>query len=150
MSLKTTIDADIKAAMLAKDKVRLLALRDIKKVILLEETKSGGSGELSEAEELKILQKAVKQRKDSADIYKQQGREDLLEKEEAEIAVIEAYLPKAMTEDELKEAISKVIAQVGASGSGDMGKVMGAATKAIAGRADGRSISTMVKALLAG
>ncbi|MCR9062853.1 MAG: GatB/YqeY domain-containing protein [Cytophagales bacterium] len=150
MSLKTTIDADIKAAMLAKDKVKLLALRDIKKVILLEETKSGGSGELSEAEELKILQKAVKQRKDSADIYKQQGREDLLEKEEAEIAVIEAYLPKAMTEDELKEAISKVIAQVGASGPGDMGKVMGAATKAIAGRADGRSISTMVKALLAG
>ncbi len=150
MSLKTTIDADIKAAMLAKDKVKLLALRDIKKVILLEETKSGGSGELSEAEELKILQKAVKQRKDSADIYKQQGREDLLEKEEAEIAVIEAYLPKAMTEDELKEAISKVIAQVGARGPGDMGKVMGAATKAIAGRADGRSISTMVKALLAG
>ena len=101
MSLKSTIDADIKAAMLAQDKIKLLALRDIKKIILIEETAAGRSGDLSEADEMRILQKAVKQRKDSAEIYKQQNRPDLLEKEEAEIAIIEAYLPKAMSEDEL-------------------------------------------------
>ncbi|UBM60224.1 GatB/YqeY domain-containing protein [Marinilongibacter aquaticus] len=149
MSLKSTIDADIKAAMLAKDKVRLLALRDIKKAILLEESAAGRSGELNEGDEMRILQKAVKQRKDSADIYKQQNREDLLDKEMAEIAVIEAYLPKAMSEEELKEALTAIIAKVGASGPSDMGKVMGAATKELAGKADGRAISTMVKSLLA-
>ena len=149
MSLKSTIDADIKAAMLAKDKVKLLALRDIKKVILIEETAAGRSGELAEADEMRILQKAVKQRKDSAEIYKQQNRPDLLEKEEAEIAIIEAYLPKAMSEDELKEALTAIIAKVGAAGPGDIGKVMGAATKELAGKADGRAISTMVKSLLA-
>jgi uncharacterized protein YqeY len=150
MSLKSTIDADIKAAMLAQDKVKLLALRDIKKIILIEETAAGRSGELSEADEMRILQKAVKQRKDSAEIYKQQNRPDLLEKEEAEIAIIEAYLPKAMSEDELKEALTAIIASVGASGPGDMGKVMGAATKELAGKADGRAISAMVKTLLSG
>lgn len=149
MSLKTTIDADIKAAMLAKDKVKLLALRDIKKMILLEETAAGKGGVVSEADEMRILQKAVKQRKDSAEIYRQQNREDLLEKEQAEIDVIEAYLPKAMTEDELKTALTAIIAKVGASGPSDMGKVMGAATKELAGKADGRAISTMVKSLLA-
>lgn len=150
MSLKAKIDADIKAAMLAKEKVKLLALRDIKKAILLEETATSKGGTLSEEEELKILQKAVKQRKDSAEIYKQQNRPDLLEKEEEEIAVIEAYLPKQLNESELKEALSQIISQVGASGPGDMGKVMGAATKALAGKADGRAISTMVKTLLSG
>ncbi len=149
MSLKTQIDADIKAAMLAKDSVRLLALRDIKKGILLEETKSGGTGELTEADEMKILQKAVKQRKDSAEIYKTQNREDLLVKEEAEIAVIEAYLPKAMSEDELKAALQEIIAKVGASAPSDMGKVMGVATKELAGKTDGKAISAMVKQLLA-
>lgn len=149
MSLKTQIDADIKAAMLAKDQVRLLALRDIKKGILLEETKSGGTGELTEADEMKILQKAVKQRKDSAEIYKAQNREDLLSKEEAEIAVIEVYLPKAMSEEELKAALQDIIAKTGATGPSDMGKVMGVATKELAGKTDGKAISAMVKQLLA-
>ncbi len=149
MSLKATIDAAIKTAMLAKDAAKLLALRDIKKLILLEETKPGQQG-LTEEDEMKILQKAVKQRKDSAEIYKAQNRPDLLEKEEAEIAVIEQYLPAAMSEEELKNALTDLIAQVGAAGPGDMGKVMGAATKALAGKADGRAISAMVKTLLAG
>lgn len=149
MSLKTIIDADIKTAMLAKDKISLLALRDIKKVILIEESKPGQSGDLSEVDEMKILQKAVKQRKDSADIFKQQNRPDLLEKEEAEIAIIEKYLPEAMSEADLKAAIQGIISKVGASSPADMGKVMGAASKALAGKTDGKSISTMVKALLA-
>lgn len=150
MGLKATIDADIKAAMLAKDKVTLLALRDIKKMILIEESKAGGNGELSDDEGMKILQKAVKQRKDSAQIYKDQNRPDLLEKEEAEITVIEKYLPEAMGEAELKSALEAIIAKVGASSPADMGKVMGAATKELAGKAEGRAISTMVKSLLAG
>jgi uncharacterized protein YqeY len=149
MSLKAKIDGDIKAAMLAKDQVKLLALRDIKKAILIEETKPGAEATLSEAEEMKILQKAVKQRKDSAEIYKTQNREDLLEKELAEIAIIEAYLPAAMTEAELEAAVKAVIAQVGAGSPSDMGKVMGAASKALAGKADGKAISEMAKRLLA-
>lgn len=149
MPLKSIIDADIKAAMLARDQVRLLALRDIKKMILLEETKAGGTGEISEAEEMKILQKAVKQRKDSAEIYIAQNRPDLLAKEEAEIAVIEAYLPTAMTEEELETAVAAIIAEVGASSPADMGKVMGVATKTLAGKTDGKAISAMVKTLLA-
>jgi uncharacterized protein YqeY len=148
MGLKTIIDADIKAAMLARDQVKLLALRDIKKLILIEETKAGGTGELTEADEMKILQKAVKQRKDSAEIYKTQNRPELLEKEEAEIAVIEVYLPKAMSEDDLKAALTTIIANVGATSAADMGKVMGAAQKELAGKADGKTISAMVKALL--
>lgn len=149
MSLKAKIDGDIKAAMLAKDQVKLLALRDIKKAILIEETKPGAEATLSEAEEMKILQKAVKQRKDSAEIYKTQNREDLLEKELAEIAIIEAYLPAAMTEAELEAAVKAVIAQVGAASPSDIGKVMGAASKALAGKADGKAISEMAKRLLA-
>lgn len=148
MGLKTIIDADIKSAMLARDQVKLLALRDIKKLILIEETKAGGTGELSEADEMKILQKAVKQRKDSAEIYKTQNRPELLEKEEAEIAVIEVYLPKALSEDELKSALEAIIAQVGASSAADMGKVMGAAQKELGGKSDGKTISAMVKSLL--
>jgi uncharacterized protein YqeY len=149
MSLKAKIDGDIKAAMLAKDQVKLLALRDIKKAILIEETKPGANGEISEAEEMKILQKAVKQRKDSAEIYKTQNREDLLDKELAEISFIEAYLPAAMSEAELEEAVKAVIAQVGATSPSEIGKVMGMASKALAGKADGKAISEMAKKLLA-
>ncbi|MCA0365166.1 MAG: GatB/YqeY domain-containing protein [Bacteroidetes bacterium] len=148
MSLKTQIDADIKAAMLARDQGKLLALRDIKKLILLEETKPGAT-ELTEADEMKILQKAVKQRKDSVEIYKTQGRQDLLDKELAEIAVIEVYLPAAMTEEELQSQIAAIIEQVGAKAPSDMGKVMGVASKQLAGKAEGRAISEMVKKLLA-
>jgi uncharacterized protein YqeY len=148
MSLKTQIDADIKAAMLARDAAKLLALRDIKKVILIEETKPGAEG-LTEADEMRILQKAVKQRKDSAEIYKTQNRPELLEKELAEIAIIETYLPAAMSAEELKGIIAEIIAKVGASSPADMGKVMGVASKELAGKAEGRAISEMVKTLLA-
>lgn len=148
MSLRTQIDADIKAAMLARDAAKLLALRDIKKVILIEETKPGAEG-LTEADEMRILQKAVKQRKDSAEIYKTQNRPELLEKELAEIAIIETYLPAAMSADELKGLIAQIIAKVGASSPADMGKVMGVASKELAGKAEGRAISEMVKTLLA-
>jgi uncharacterized protein YqeY len=148
MSLKTQIDADIKSAMLARDQGKLLALRDIKKLILIEETKPGATG-LTEADEMKILQKAVKQRKDSVEIYKTQGRQDLLDKELAEIAVIEVYLPAAMSEEELQSQIADIIAQVGATAPSDMGKVMGVASKQLAGKAEGRAISDMVKKLLA-
>ncbi|PLK42781.1 GatB/YqeY domain-containing protein [Emticicia sp. TH156] len=149
MALKTEIDAQIKAAMLARDQVRLMALRDIKKVILLEETKEGKTGELTPDEELKLLTKAAKQRKDSADIYRQQNRPDLLDKELAELAIIEEFLPKQLSEDELKAKLQEIIAKVGASGPSDMGKVMGAATKELAGLADGKAISATVKLLLA-
>jgi uncharacterized protein YqeY len=149
MSLKAKIDADIKAAMLAKDQAKLLALRDIKKAILLEETKPGASAALSEGDEMRILQKAVKQRKDSAEIYKTQNRPDLLEKELAEIAIIEAYLPAAMSEAELETAIKSIIEKVGAAAPSDLGKVMGVASKELAGKADGRAISEMAKKLLA-
>ncbi|MCF8324854.1 MAG: GatB/YqeY domain-containing protein [Leadbetterella sp.] len=148
MSLKTQIDADIKAAMLARDAAKLLALRDIKKVILIEETKPGAE-ELTEADEMRILQKAVKQRKDSAEIYKTQNRPELLEKELAEIAIIETYLPAAMSSDELKAIIAGIIANLGATSPADMGKVMGVASKELAGKAEGRAISEMVKTLLA-
>jgi uncharacterized protein YqeY len=148
MSLKTQIDADIKAAMLARDSAKLLALRDIKKVILIEETRPGAEA-LTEADEMRILQKAVKQRKDSAEIYKTQNRPELLEKELAEIAIIETYLPAAMTADELKGIIADIIAKVGATSPADMGKVMGVASKELAGKAEGRAISEMVKTLLA-
>ncbi|CAN1578362.1 COG1610 Uncharacterized conserved protein [Spirosomataceae bacterium] len=148
MSLKTQIDADIKAAMLARDSAKLLALRDIKKVILIEETRPGAEA-LTEADEMRILQKAVKQRKDSAEIYKTQNRPELLEKELAEIAIIETYLPAAMSADELKGIIADIIAKVGATSPADMGKVMGVASKELAGKAEGRAISEMVKTLLA-
>ena len=148
MSLKQTIDSDIKAAMLAKDQVKLLALRDIKKAILIEETKPGANGEISDADEMKLLQKAVKQRRDSAEIYTAQNRPDLLEKELAEIAVIEKYLPKALSEEELTAAVKAVIEQVGAKSAAEIGKVMGLASKQLAGKADGRAISETAKKLL--
>lgn len=149
MALKTEIDAQIKAAMLARDTVRLTALRDIKKVILLEETKEGKIGDLTSDEELKLLTKAAKQRRESADIYRQQNRPDLLDKELAELAVIEEFLPKQLSDDELKAKLQEIIARVGATGPADMGKVMGVASKELAGLADGKAISTNVKSLLA-
>jgi uncharacterized protein YqeY len=149
MSLKSQVESGIKDAMRAKDQDSLRALRAIKSLILLEETKGGGSGELTADDELKLLTKAAKQRRESADIYKAQDRADLLEKEEAELAIIEQFLPKQLTEDEVKAKLQEIIARVGASSPADMGKVMGVATKELAGQADGRVVSTLVKGLLA-
>ena len=146
MSLKLKIDSAIKSAMLAK----LLALSSIKSLILLEETKEGGSGSLSEESEIKILNKAAKQRRDSLEIYRQQGRADLAEKEQAELSVIEEFLPKQLSPAELEEKIREIISQTGAAGPSDMGKVMGMASKTLTGLADGKSISETVKRLLAG
>jgi uncharacterized protein YqeY len=149
MSLKSQVESGIKDAMRAKDQDTLRALRAIKSLILLEETKGGGSGELSADDELKLLTKAAKQRRESADIYKTQGRPDLLEKEEAELAVIEQFLPKQLTEDEVKAKLQEIITRVGAASPSDMGKVMGVATKELAGQADGKVVSALVKGLLA-
>lgn len=149
MSLKTQVESGIKDAMRAKDQDTLRALRAIKSLILLEETKGGASGELSADDELKLLTKAAKQRRESADIYKTQGREDLLQKEEAELAVIEQFLPKQLTEEEVKAKLQEIITRVGASAPSDMGKVMGVATKELAGQADGKVVSALVKGLLA-
>lgn len=134
--------------MIAKDKTRLSALRAIKALILLEETKGGAKDEITEDDEMKLLTKAAKQRKDSADIYEQQGRPDLYEVEMAELKIIQEFLPKALTEEELSEAIKSIIAQTGASGPKDMGKVMGVASKQLAGKADGKAIAEKVKTLL--
>lgn len=136
--------------MRAKQTDTLRALRAIKSLILLEETKPGNAGgELSADDELKLLTKAAKQRRESADIYRTQGREDLLGVEEAELAIIEQFLPKQLTEEEIKVKLQEIIARVGASAPSDMGKVMGVATKELAGQADGRVVSTLVKSLLA-
>jgi uncharacterized protein YqeY len=142
MALKQKIDAEIKSAMIAKDKARLTALRAIKSLILLEETKEGFSGELSSEEELK-------QRKDSADIYEKQGRKDLLDVELAELAVIQEFLPKAFSAEELEAAVKEIISRCAAAGPKDMGKVMGIASKELAGKADGKAIADQVKHLLA-
>ena len=144
MNLFDQVSNDIKSAMLAKDKVRLEALRGIKKEFLEAKTAKGADGELTDDMAMKILAKMVKQRKESAQIYTEQNRPDL-----AEPAVIETYLPKQMTEEELTEALKAIIAQVGATTPQEMGKVMGVATKQLAGRADGRAISAKVKELLA-
>ena len=148
MNLFDQVSNDIKSAMLAKDKVRLEALRGIKKEFLEAKTAKGADGELTDDMAMKILAKMVKQRKESAQIYTEQNRPDLAEPELAEAAVIETYLPKQMTEEELTEALKAIIAQVGATPQ-EMGKVMGVATKQLAGRADGRAISAKVKELLA-
>lgn len=148
MSLKIKIESAIKSAMLAKEQTRLLALRSIKSLILLEATKEGASAELTEEEEMKILNKAAKQRRDSIEIFTKQNRIDLAEKEQAELSVIEEFLPKQLSSDELEEKIKEFIAQVGASGPADMGKVMGVASKSLSGLADGRAISETVKKLL--
>ncbi|SMD35351.1 hypothetical protein SAMN04488029_2465 [Reichenbachiella faecimaris] len=148
MSLKDQINADIKAAMLAKEKEKLTALRSIKSMILLAETEKGASEGISEDAEMKLLMKAAKQRKDSVDLFREQGRDDLADKEQGELAIINQYLPKQLSEEELKAELQKVIDQAGASGPQDMGKVMGMATKALAGKADGKTISALVKTLL--
>jgi len=148
MALKERIEGDIKKAMLAKDKDRLRALRAIKASILLVETEKGTNGAISEDKEISILMKAVKQRKESADIYTQQGRPELAKGEMDELAIIEEYLPKQLSEEELKEKLSEIIKRIGASTPKDMGKVMGVATKELAGTADGKMVSTIVKQLL--
>ena len=149
MSLKQQIDTDVKLAMKARDQDRLRALRAVKAMILLEETKEGATGgELKTEDEIRILSKAVKQRRDSADIYRQQDRPDLLATELAELAVIETYLPQQLTEADLRQRIQAIVVQVGATGPADLGRVMGVAAKALAGQAEGKAISAMVKSLL--
>jgi uncharacterized protein YqeY len=147
-NLFDTISNDIKVAMLAKDKIRLEALRGVKKEFLEAKTAKGSDGELSDETATKILQKMVKQRKESAAIYTEQSRPELAEKELAEVSVLENYLPKQMSPEELEKTIQEIIAQTGAVSAKDMGKVMGAATKALAGKAEGRLISETVKRLL--
>ena len=142
------ISADIKAAMLARDKVTLESLRGIKKEFLEAKTAKGGDGTLHDDQGVKIMQKMVKQRKETALIYREQNRSELAENELAEAAVIEKYLPQQMSDAELEAAVTAIIAQVGATGPQDMGKVMGVATKQLAGKTEGRLISEKVKALL--
>ncbi len=148
MDLFDKISADIKSAMLAKDKVRLEALRGVKKEFLEAKTAKGGDGSLSDDAATKILVKMVKQRRESARIYQEQNRPELAESELAEVAVIEDYLPKQLSEEELTAELQKIIAEVGATSAKEMGKVMGVASKALAGKADGRAISAKVKELL--
>ncbi len=150
MSLEERINQDIKAAMMAKEKVKLEALRAIKSAILLAKTDGEHKDSLSTDVEMKILQKQYKQRKDAAEQYIQAGRQELADKELAEAAFIEEYLPKMLSTDELKAELVKIIEQVGAKAPSDMGKVMGVASKALAGKADGKAISEMVKQILAG
>ena len=149
MSLKQQIDNDIKKAMLAKNKEELEALRSIKSLILLAETDKGASAEISAETENKLLLKAVKQRKESADIFAQQGRQELADKENFQLEVISRYLPKQLSEEEIATTLKGIIEQVGAKGPQDMGKVMGVATKTLSGKAEGKVISDLVKKLLA-
>ena len=148
MSLEQKIMPELKAAMLAKDEKAVRSLRAIKAAIIVAKTAEGAGGELKEEDEIKLLQKLVKQRKDSLDIFTQQNRPDLAVKEQEEIEVIEKFLPKQLSQDELKEEISKIIAESGASSPAEMGKVIGLANKKLAGRADGKTISGVVKELL--
>ncbi|MDR3061169.1 MAG: GatB/YqeY domain-containing protein [Dysgonamonadaceae bacterium] len=148
MNLFDKVSEDIKNAMLAKDKIRLEALRGVKKEFLEAKTAKGGDGDLTDEAAVKIIQKMVKQRKDSAGIYVEQSRPELAEKELAEVAVLETYLPKQMTPEELESEIKRIFSEVGATSAKDMGKVMGVASKKLAGKAEGRAISEMVKKLL--
>ena len=149
MSLELKIQAELKTAMLAKDEKTVRSLRAIKAAIILAKTSEGAGGEIKEEDEIKLLQKLVKQRKDSLEIFTQQNRTDLAQKEQEEIEVIEKFLPKQMSAEELKVIIANIIAETGASSPADMGKVMGVATKQLAGKADGKAISALVKELLA-
>jgi uncharacterized protein YqeY len=149
MNLEQKIMADLKTAMLAKDEKTVRSLRAIKAAIILAKTSEGAGGEIKEEEEVKLLQKLVKQRKDSLEIYQQQNRPDLAQKEQEEIEVIEKFLPKQISGEELKAIIATIIAETGASSPADMGKVMGVATRQLAGKAEGKAISTLVKELLA-
>ena len=148
MEMFDRISNDIKDAMKAKDKVRLETLRNIKKVFLEAKTAPGANDTLTDDAAMKIMQKLVKQGKDSATLYNEQGRADLAEAELAQVAVIETYLPKQMSAEEIEAALKAIIAEVGAEGPKDMGKVMGTATKKLAGLAEGRAISAKVKELL--
>jgi uncharacterized protein YqeY len=149
MKLSDQINADIMNAMREKDKIKLEALRAAKSAFILARTQEGAAAEISDADELKIIQKLIKQRVDSAAIYKDQSRTDLYEKEVAEAKVLEVYMPAQLSSEELKLAIRAIIEKTGAKGPQDMGKVMGFATKELAGKTDGKAISTMVKELLA-
>lgn len=149
MELEKQIQTDMVAAMKAKETVRLASLRAIKAAILLAKTAEGGSGEVTDAEVVKIIQKLVKQRKESAQQYNDAGRPELAENELAEAAAMEIYLPKQLSETEVEARLAEIIAEVGASQPSDMGKVMGVATKRLAGLAEGRVISTLVKKMLA-
>jgi uncharacterized protein YqeY len=149
MSLEARVMDELKNAMRAKDEAALRTLRAIKAAIIIEKTAEGAGGEINEATETKMLQKLAKQRRDSLDIYVKQNREDLASKEREELAIIEQFLPQQMSADELKAEVSAIIAQVGAKTPADMGKVMGVASKQLAGKADGKAISEMVKQLLA-
>ena len=148
MSLEQKVMTDLKTAMLAKDEKALRSLRAIKAAILLAKTSEGAGGDLKEEDEVKLLQKLLKSRKDSLEIYNAQNRKDLAIKEEEEIAIIEKFLPEQMSKEDLKATLQKIIADTGAGSPADMGKVMGVATRQLAGKIDGKSISTMVKELL--
>lgn len=148
MTIEEQVSGGIQSAMKNKDKVRLETLRNIKKAILEAKTRPGAGDGIDDAECIKIIQKLAKQGKDAAEIYKQQGREDLYEQEAGQVAVLEEFLPKQLSEEELTVALKEIIASVGASSPQDMGKVMGAATKKLAGLADGKAISAKVKELL--
>jgi len=148
MNIEEKVNADIKKAMLARDKVSLEALRGIKKLIIEAKTVKGGSGEVDDTSVIKIIQKLSKQGKDSALIYKEQNREDLYEQEMAQVKVFETYLPEQLSDEELIGIIKKIIEETGAESMKDMGKVMGMASKKLAGKADGRVISEKVKLLL--
>jgi len=148
MSLEQKIMGELKTAMLAKDEKALRSLRAIKAAILLAKTSEGAGGELKEDDEIKLLQKLVKQRKDSLEIFQQQNRTDLAQKEQEEIEIIEKFLPIQLSPDEIKAELTVIISEVGASSPADMGKVMGQATKRLAGKADGKTISALVKEIL--
>ena len=148
MNITDQINNDIKAAMKAKDMATLSALRDIKSKLLLEMTKEGGDDEVDEATGMKILNKLYKQRTDAAAIYKEQNREDLYSEEMQQAEVIKKYLPEPMSEEELKSTIEEIVARVGASSMADMGKVMGIASGELAGKADGKAISNIVRSML--
>ena len=148
MALEQQIMAEMKEAMKAKDEAALRGLRAIKAEIIKAKTEPGANGEIDEATEQKFLQKMMKQRRDSLDIFEKQGREDLAMKEKEEIEVIERFLPKQLSEGEIKEAVAAIIAQTGATSPADMGKVMGVASKQLAGLADGKAISNILKELL--
>lgn len=149
MSLEQQIMAEMKEAMKAKDEATLRGLRAVKAEIIKAKTEPGAGGEISAEKEIQLLQKMVKQRRDSLDIYQQQNRADLAQKEQEEIAVIEKFLPKQLTADELRSELQAIITETGAASPADMGKVMGVATKKLAGKTDGKAISAMVKELLA-
>ena len=148
MSLQIKVMEKLKEAMKAKDTVALASLRAIKSAILMAQTATGAKQDLAEADELKLLQKLVKQRKDSATLYTEQGRDDLAAPELEQVTIIEQFLPEQMSADDLKKVITNIISQTGASSMADMGKVMGMASKPLAGKADGKAISTIVKQLL--